>query len=129
MKYCIAIPYGAGLCECYHDTPDQCTARAIRWYRVAYGVTDEAARTAIRQLPVSRVTDAPEIIYYHEHYKREMCALNAGSKVARGGECVVNSEGDCGGSGWYWRDCGTGTVYGPFATEADAEGAYHATQA
>jgi hypothetical protein len=118
MKYCITIPYGTGLFEFYHDTPEKCTVKAILWYRVAYGVTDEAARAAIRRLPVSRVTDAPEI-FYHKHYKREMCALNAGSKVARGGGCVVNGEGDCGGSGWYWRDCGT--VYGPFRTKADAK--------
>ena len=44
-------------------------------------------------------------VFHHEHAKRERCALNAGHKAELYGECIVNDEGDCMGSGWYWWTC------------------------
>lgn len=68
----------------------------------------------------------PDIeVFYHEHAKRELCALNAGYKAELYGECVVDDEGNCGGTGWYWWACFPGCLpdsdpVGPFDTEADA---------
>lgn len=64
-------------------------------------------------------------VFYHEHAKRELCALNAGDKAELYGECIVNDEGDCGGTGWYWHPCFPGCMpdgepFGPFDTEAGA---------
>lgn len=69
----------------------------------------------------------PDIeVFYHEHAKRELCALTAGYKAELYGECVVDDEGDCGGTGWYWWACFPGCLpdsdpIGPFDTEADAQ--------
>lgn len=68
----------------------------------------------------------PDIeVWYHEHAKRELCALNAGDKATLYGECVVDDEGDCGGTGWYWWTCFPGCLpdsepSGPFKSEAEA---------
>ena len=64
-------------------------------------------------------------IWHHEHAKREHCALNAGLKAELHGECIVDDEGDCGGTGWYWQSCFPGCLpdgepVGPFDTEEDA---------
>lgn len=63
--------------------------------------------------------------FYHNHSKRELCALNAGHKAELYGECVLNDEEDCRGSGWYWWACFPGCLpnsepEGPFASEAEA---------
>ncbi len=77
----------------------------------------------------SRATDSHALsdveVFHHEHAKRERCMLNAGDKAALHGECIVDEEGDCGGSGWYWQACFPGCLpdsdpIGPFATEAEA---------
>jgi hypothetical protein len=64
-------------------------------------------------------------VFYHEHMKRELCALNAGRMAERGGECILDDEGDCMGTGWYWWPCFPGCLpdsdpIGPFKTEAEA---------
>ena len=64
-------------------------------------------------------------VFYHEHAKRELCALNAGHKAELYGECIVDDEGDCGGSGWYYWYCFPGCLpdsdpIGPFATADEA---------
>ena len=64
-------------------------------------------------------------IFYHEHAKRELCALNAGHKADLYGDCVLNNDGNCCGSGWYWWTCFPGCLpdsgpNGPFETESDA---------
>lgn len=61
-------------------------------------------------------------VFHHEHAKRERCALNAGHKAELYGECIVDDEGDCLGSGWYWQSCFPGCLpdsepMGPFETE------------
>lgn len=71
-------------------------------------------------------TALPDVeVFYHEHAKRELCALNAGHKAELYGECIVNEDGDCCGSGWYWQACFPGCLpdsdpIGPFKTEAEA---------
>lgn len=65
-------------------------------------------------------------IFWHQHAKRELCALNAGHKAALYGECVCDNEGDCRGTGWYWwpRFPGClpdGEANGPFDTEDKAK--------
>lgn len=65
-------------------------------------------------------------VFYHEHAKRELCALNAGHKAELYGECIVDGEGDCCGTGWYWQACFPGCLpdgepNGPFKTEAEAQ--------
>ncbi|HXN71507.1 MAG TPA: hypothetical protein VN861_03025 [Candidatus Acidoferrales bacterium] len=60
-------------------------------------------------------------VFHHEHAKRERCALNAGHKAELYGECVIDDEGDCRGSGWYWWSCLPGCMpdseaNGPFET-------------
>ena len=60
-------------------------------------------------------------VFHHEHAKRELCALNAGHKAELYGECIVNDDGDCGGTGWYWWACFPGCLpdgpaNGPFDT-------------
>ena len=78
----------------------------------------------------SRAADThslPDIeVFYHEHAKRELCALNAGHKADIYGECITDAEGDCLGSGWFWHSCFPGCLpdsepMGPFATAAEAE--------
>ena len=64
-------------------------------------------------------------VFYHEHAKRERCALNSGHKAEMYGNCIIDDEGDCFGSGWYWQSCFPGCIpdggpFGPFATEAEA---------
>ena len=64
-------------------------------------------------------------VFYHQHAKRERCMLNAGHKADLYGECIVDEEGDCLGTGWYWQACFPGCLpdgdpMGPFATEQDA---------
>ena len=64
-------------------------------------------------------------VFYHEHAKRELCALNAGNKAALYGECIIDEEGDCRGTGYYWWSCFPGCLpdsepLGPFDTEEDA---------
>lgn len=64
-------------------------------------------------------------VFHHEHAKRERCMLNAGDKATRYGECIVNEDDDCCGSGWYWQACFPGCLpdsdpIGPFDTEAAA---------
>lgn len=64
----------------------------------------------------------PDIeVFWHEHAKRELCALNAGDKAELYGECITDDEGDCLGSGWYWWTCFPGCLpdsepFGPFET-------------
>ena len=63
--------------------------------------------------------------FFHQHAKRELCALNAGHKADLYGECIVDGDGDCGGTGWYWWTCLPGCLpdsepMGPFGTEAEA---------
>lgn len=63
--------------------------------------------------------------FYHEHAKRELCALNAGRKAELYGECIADDEGNCLGTGWYWQACfpvclPDGEPVGPFDTEAEA---------
>jgi hypothetical protein len=60
-------------------------------------------------------------IFHHEHCKRELCALNAGSKADIFGECILDSDGDCCGSGWYYQFCFPGCMpesdpFGPYET-------------
>jgi hypothetical protein len=60
-------------------------------------------------------------VFYHQHAKRELIALNAGDKALLYGECVLDEEGDCRGSGWYYWYCYPGCLpdsdpYGPFKT-------------
>lgn len=64
-------------------------------------------------------------VFYHEHAKRELCMLNAGHKAELYGECIVDEEGDCMGTGWYWQSCLPGCLpdsepFGPFDTEEEA---------
>jgi len=64
-------------------------------------------------------------IFYHEHAKRERCMLNAGHKAELYGECILDDEGDCLGTGWYWQSCFPGCLpdsepMGPYLTEKDA---------
>jgi hypothetical protein len=64
-------------------------------------------------------------IFYHEHAKRELCALNAGDKAKLYGECITDDEGDCLGSGWYYQYCFPGCLpdsepCGTFATYEQA---------
>lgn len=63
--------------------------------------------------------------FYHQHAKRERCALNAGDKARLYGECIVDADGDCCGTGWYYWHCLPGCMpdsdpIGPYPTEADA---------
>lgn len=68
----------------------------------------------------------PDIeVFHHEHAKRELMCLNAGYKAELYGECILNDEGDCLGTGWYWQSCFPGCLpdsepIGPFETEAEA---------
>lgn len=64
-------------------------------------------------------------VVYHQHAKRELCALNAGHKAELYGECIVDEEGDCRGTGWYYWFCFPGCLpdsdpCGPFDTEEEA---------
>ena len=77
----------------------------------------------------SRASDKwslPDVeIFYHQHAKRELCALNAGHKAELYGECVVDAAGDCCGTGWYYWTCLPGCMpdsdpFGPFDSEAEA---------
>ena len=63
--------------------------------------------------------------FYHEHAKSERGALNAGHKAELYGECVVDDEGDCGGSGWYYAFGSPGCLFdsepmGPYDSEEAA---------
>lgn len=63
--------------------------------------------------------------FLHTHAKRERCALNAGHKAELYGECIVDDEGDCLGSGWYYQYCFPGCLpdsepSGPYDTERAA---------
>lgn len=69
--------------------------------------------------------------FYHEHAKRELCMLNAGHKAELYGECVVDEDDNCRGTGWYYWYCFPGCLpdsepNGPFATEQDAIDAFRA---
>lgn len=64
-------------------------------------------------------------VFFHQHAKRELCALNAGHKAEIYGECITDDEGDCLGTGWYWWTCLPGCLpdsdpAGPFPTEEAA---------
>lgn len=64
-------------------------------------------------------------VFYHQHAKRELCMLNAGHKAEIYGECIVDEEGDCLGTGWYFWYCFPGCLpdsqpMGPYETEAAA---------
>jgi hypothetical protein len=64
--------------------------------------------------------------FFHQHGKRELCMLNAGSIAERFGECLEDEEGDCRGTGWYWQACFPGCLpdgdpVGPYKTERDAQ--------
>jgi len=64
-------------------------------------------------------------IFHHEHAKRELCFLNAGHKADLYGECILDANDDCCGSGWYYQYCFPGCLpdsepIGPFATDAEA---------
>ena len=80
--------------------------------------SDESRENEATALPDAEV-------FYHEHAKRELCALNAGDKADLYGECILDSEGDCLGTGWYYWYCFPGCMpdsdpIGPFATEREA---------
>lgn len=56
--------------------------------------------------------------FYHDHGKRELCWMKE--------DCISDDEeGDCRGTGWYWRTCLPGCMpdsdpFGPFDTEEEA---------
>lgn len=61
-------------------------------------------------------------VFFHQHAKRELCALNAGYKAELYGECVLDEEGDCLGTGWYYWSCFPGCLpggdpFGPYDTQ------------
>lgn len=64
-------------------------------------------------------------VFYHQHAKRERCMLNAGLKAELYGECILDEEGDCLGTGWYYWYCLPGCLpdsdpIGPFPTQDEA---------
>jgi hypothetical protein len=68
--------------------------------------------------------------FFHQHAKRERGMLNAGEKARQYGECLVDDDGECLGTGWYFQFCFPGCLpesdpYGPYATEALAIDAMH----
>ena len=68
-------------------------------------------------------------VFFHQHVERELCALNAGRKEELYGACILDSDGDCLGTGWYYWYCFPGCLpdsepFGPFKSEEEAiEGA------
>lgn len=63
--------------------------------------------------------------FYHQHAKRERCMLNAGDQASLYGECIVDDEGDCLGTGWYYWFCSPGCLpegepIGPYDSESEA---------
>lgn len=68
-------------------------------------------------------TRLPDVeTFYHQHGKRERCALNSGRVAERFGECPVDEDGDCYGTGWYFAFGSPGCLHdsdpsGPYPTE------------